>query len=77
MSTVAEIEAAIDRLPAAELSQLRAWLANRGSPALTLTPGEQEAWLARMAALRAQVATGKTAATTDAFWDDLREERGV
>jgi len=77
MSTVAEIEAAIDRLPAEEQQQVREWLVVRTAPGGALSLGEREAWLARLAALRTQVATGKTAATSDAFWNDLRGERSA
>jgi len=39
------------------------------------SPGRQ-AWLARLAELRASSATGKTSPTTEEILDDLRSERG-
>jgi hypothetical protein len=77
MSTVAEIEAAIDQLPADEQQQLRDRLLMRAASGGASPLLERETWLNRLAALRSQMGTGKTAATSDVFWDDLRGERGV
>jgi len=75
MSTVVEIEAAIDRLPVGEQQQLRDWLLTRMAPTGPMASSEQSAWLAGLANLRAKVATGKTTPANDALWDDLRGER--
>ncbi len=77
MSTVAEIEAAIDRLPADEQQQLREWLLTRTAPSGPMASSKHSTWLAGLDTLRAKVSTGKTAPTSDTFWDDLRGERGA
>lgn len=46
-----------------------------GVPPVKPSAGRQ-AWLARLARLREETATGKTSPTTDEILDDLRSERG-
>ena len=46
-----------------------------GVPPVKPSAGRQ-AWLARLAQLREETATGKTSATTEEILDDLRSERG-
>lgn len=46
-----------------------------GVPAVKPSPSRQ-AWLARLARLREETATGKTSPTTEEILDDLRSERG-
>jgi antitoxin (DNA-binding transcriptional repressor) of toxin-antitoxin stability system len=46
-----------------------------GVPPVKPSPGRQ-AWLARLARLREETATGKTSPTTEEILDDLRSERG-
>jgi antitoxin (DNA-binding transcriptional repressor) of toxin-antitoxin stability system len=46
-----------------------------GVPPLKASPGRQ-AWLAKLARLREETATGKTSPTTEDILDDLRSERG-
>jgi antitoxin (DNA-binding transcriptional repressor) of toxin-antitoxin stability system len=46
-----------------------------GVPPVKPSAGRQ-AWLARLARLREETATGKTSPTTEDILDDLRSERG-
>ena len=46
-----------------------------GVPPVKPSAGRQ-AWLARLARLREETATGKTSPTTEEILDDLRSERG-
>ena len=46
-----------------------------GVPQVKPSAGRQ-AWLARLARLREETATGKTSPTTEDILDDLRSERG-
>jgi len=46
-----------------------------GVPDVKPSAGRQ-AWLARLARLREETATGKTSPTTEEILDDLRSERG-
>ena len=46
-----------------------------GVPQVKPSAGRQ-AWLARLARLREETATGKTSPTTEEILDDLRSERG-
>jgi antitoxin (DNA-binding transcriptional repressor) of toxin-antitoxin stability system len=39
-------------------------------------PAGRQAWLARLAGLREETATGRTSPTTEEILDDLRSERG-
>ena len=56
-------------------SQGRAIVRFTGIAARPVNPNRQ-AWLAKLASLRASTATGRTTATSEAILDDLRAERG-
>lgn len=74
MSTVAQMESAIERMPAEEQQQLLQWLrAHCTSPAPSLPRDGRAGWLARLARLRARLATGTASPTVEQL---LGEDRG-
>jgi len=76
MSTVAEIEAAIEKLPSADQGHLQTWLHSRTRNArATVTPHLREVWLKKLARLRSNISTGKITSSTEAHLDDLCSER--
>ena len=75
MSTVAQMESAIERMPAEEQQQLLQWLRVRCANVTPLPPRDGRAgWLARRARLRARLATGKAAPTVEQLLDEDRGE---
>ncbi|MBI3878094.1 MAG: hypothetical protein HY300_19395 [Verrucomicrobia bacterium] len=75
MSTVAQMESAIARLPAEEQQQLLQWLLARCQSAAPSMPRAGRAsWLARLARLRARLSTGKPGPTVEQLLDEDRGE---
>ena len=75
MSTVAQMESAIERMPAEEQQQLLQWLRAHCSNAAPSPPRDgRSVWLARLARLRARLATGKAAPTVEQLLDEDRGE---
>ena len=72
MSTLPEIEAAIERLLPEEQRQLHNWLRSRQPPPHSRPRAE---WLGKLARLRASVATGKNGSPSEAILSELRAER--
>ncbi len=74
MSTVAQMESAIERMPAEEQQQLLQWLRVRCANVTPSAPRDgRTVWLARLARLRARLATGKASPTVEQL---LNEDRG-
>jgi len=74
MSTVAQMESAIERLPAEEQQQLLRWLLSRSPNATSSMPlDDRTLWLARLARLRTRLATGKPGPSVEQL---LAEDRG-
>ena len=76
MSTLAEIEAAIDQLPAGERQQLLQRISQAPMPAAVLPSSPRKLWLERLSRLRASVGAGNSASTSESILNDLRAERG-
>lgn len=81
MSTLAEIESAVDALPRPEQETLLQYLARRLAGA---TPGavtgdadvqRRQRWLEELRQLRERNATGRAGAPLQQVMDELREER--
>jgi hypothetical protein len=82
MSTLAEIESAVDTLPLADQEKLYSHLARRirrrssGSAQASAPERTQREWVESLARLRASIGTGKTGGpTTEDILADLRSER--
>jgi hypothetical protein len=81
MSTLSEIEAAVDQLPKAEQEILLEHLARKLNTLNTrplATEGsraQRERWLQRLDRLRDQGSTGKTGVPLQEILDDIRAER--
>ena len=78
MSTLAEIEQAVESLPRPEQETLWQHLSHRlfTSPRTTLEESEQrQNWLAELRAVRERNATGKVGTPLQQVMDELREER--
>ena len=74
MSTVAQVESAIERLSADEQRQLLQWLLTRAATSSLATPPDERAtWLNRLARLRAHLTTGKPGPSVEQL---LEEDRG-
>jgi hypothetical protein len=76
MSTLTEIETAVDRLPPAEQEELLHHLAatvrrRRGAAG----PAVAEQWMKRLDALRASIGSGNQTLTTEQILADAREGR--
>ena len=72
MSTVAQMESAIERLPADEQQQLLRWLLSRSTNAPPSMPRDDRTpWLAR---LRTRLATGKAGPSVEQLLDEDRGE---
>ena len=79
MSTLAEIEAAVNQLPQPEQKRLLEHLAQKlgtPPPATNGSQAQRERWLQKLDQLRARGATGKTGAPLQEILDDIRAERG-
>lgn len=75
MSTVAQMESAIERLPAEEQQQLLRWLLTRSTNAMPSTSRDDRTpWLARLARLRTRLANGKAGPTVEQLLDEDRGE---
>ena len=76
MSTLAEIESAVDRLPPEEqeelLQHLTATVRRRRGAA---GPAVTEEWMKRLDALRASIGTGSRTLTSEQILEDAREGR--
>jgi len=76
MSTITEIEAAVDRLSPGEQAELLRQLANRlRSHQRATGPASRELWLGRLRALRAAIGTGGPTLSSAQVLDELRQER--
>jgi hypothetical protein len=78
MSTLAEIESALDRLTVAEQEELMRHLAQRlrHQPGVT-QPASREAWMRRLEELRASIGSARSPTLqTEQILERLREERG-
>ena len=76
MSTLAEIEAAVDRLPQPEQEILLEHLARKLGARPPVTEGAQrERWLQKLDRLRNRGSTGKTGVPLQEILDDIRGER--
>lgn len=79
MSTLAEIEAAVNPLPQPEQRTLLEHLARKlgaRPPATDGSRARRERWLQKLDRLRARGATGKTGAPLQEILNDIRAERG-
>ena len=75
MSAVAQMESAVERLPAEEQQQLLRWLLTRSTNAPQSTPRDDRTpRLARLARLRTRLATGKARPTVAQLLDEDRAE---
>ena len=76
MSTLTEIEIAVDSLPPEQqqelLRHLAATVRRRRSPSY---PASVEQWMERLDRLRATISTGHQTMTTEQIFSDAREER--
>jgi hypothetical protein len=76
MSTLAEIESAVYRLPLAEQEELLRQLARRlRARRAAAGPVSREQWMARLEALRDSIGTGKQTLSSEQILEELREER--
>ena len=76
MSTLVEIEAAIQQLTPQESRELREWLSSPSNGHAAPPPVRSRvSWLAKLSGLRASVATSATSATSETILDDLRSGR--
>ena len=78
MSTLSEIEAAVDKLPHPEQEILLENLARKLSARPTITEGsraQRERWLQKLDRLRNRGTTGKTGVPLQEILDDIRAER--
>ena len=78
MSTLSEIEAAVDKLSHPEQEILLEHLARKLSGSPTTTEGsraQRERWLQKLDRLRNRGATGKTGVPLQEILDDIRAER--
>jgi CHAD domain-containing protein len=76
MSTLAEIETAVDQLPLADQEELlhRLTVAVRRRRA-AVSPAAMEQWMDRLDALRASIGSGRQTLTTGQIIAEGREER--
>jgi hypothetical protein len=77
MSTLFEIEAAVDKLPYAEQEILLEHLARKLGARPTIKEGsraQRERWLQKLDRLRNRGATGKTGVPLQEIFDDIRGE---
>ena len=77
MSTLTEIESAVEQLSREDQEKLLRHLESRlrpGEP--TLPAAAAKEWMDRLAALRASIATGTNTAPSEQILEELREERG-
>jgi hypothetical protein len=81
MSTLGEIESAVDALPRPEQETLLRYLARRlagathGSVTSEMDAQRRRRWLEELRQLRERNATGRTGAPLQQVMDDLRAER--
>jgi hypothetical protein len=78
MSTLSEIEAAVDQLPHAEQEILLKHLTrklNTHPPAMEGSRAQRELWLQKLDWLRNHGSTGKTGVPLQEILDDIRAER--
>ena len=78
MSTLSEIEAAVDKLSHPEQEILLEHLARKLGASPTITEGsraQRERWLQKLDRLRTRGATGKTGVPLQEILDDIRGER--
>ena len=78
MSTLSEIEAAVDKLPHLEQEILLEHLARKLGARPPITEGsraQRERWLQKLDRLRNRGATGKTGVPLQEILDDIRGER--
>jgi len=77
MTTLAEIEKAVERLPLEEQEQLLRHLGTRvRQQRRAADPTSREQWMTRLDGLRASIGTGLEALTTEQILAESREERG-
>lgn len=77
MSTLSEIEAAVDRLPLAQQEQLLRYLDRKVHNRQPLEGGSREQWMNRLDQLRKTMGTNGSRSTrpTQQVLDELREDR--
>ena len=78
MSTLSEIEAAVDKLPRPEQKVLLEHLARNLAARPPITEGlraQRERWLQKLDRLRSRGSTGKTGVPLQEILDDIRAER--
>ena len=78
MSTLSEIEAAVDQLPQPEQEILLEHLTRKLGARPTITEGsraQRERWLQKLDRLRNRGSTGKTGVPLQEILDDIRSER--
>ena len=78
MSTLSEIEAAVDKLPQSEQEILLEHLARKlgaRPPIMEGSQAQRERWLQKLDSLRSRGFTGKTGAPLQEILDDIRAER--
>jgi hypothetical protein len=78
MSTLSEIEAAVDQLPHPEQEILLERLARKlgaWQPATGASRAQRERWMQKLDRLRTRGSTGKTAMPLQEILDDIRAER--
>jgi hypothetical protein len=75
MSTLTEIESAVDRLPLEEQEALLHHLTNKVARRRNLGGDALQQWMGRLDALRTSIGTGRNTTTTDQLLQESREER--
>ncbi len=76
MSTLSEIERAVDQLPLAEQEQLLRSLTSRVRPRPSVAdPVKREQWVKQLRELRASIGTGGQESSSEQILEDLRAER--
>lgn len=76
MSTLTEIESAVEQLSRDDQEKLLRHLESRlrpGEP--SLSPAAAKEWMERLAELRASISTGTNTAPSEQILEELREER--
>lgn len=75
MSTLTEIESAVDRLPLEQQEALLHHLADKVARGRSVGRGAVEQWMGRLDALRTSIGTGRNTVTTEQLLQESREER--
>jgi hypothetical protein len=75
MSTLTEIESAVDQLSREQQEVLLKHLSDKLSSRKGMSSESVQQWMDRLDALRASIGTGRQSVSTDQILDESREER--